>query len=326
MRRRDFITLLGGTAALWPLAAHAQSTQVRRAGALMNIAENDPDARVWATAFEQGLEKQGWKVGGNLQLDYRWANNDSLLKRYAQELIGLNPDVILAVSGSSASALQETSGTVPVVFMRTSDPVNRRLIASMEKPGGNFTGFVEFEPGIGVKWLELLKRIAPNVARVAVVQDPMRSTWKHVLAGIEKAAPWFSVEVTRVDARENAALERALENFAGADGGMIVTPNLFSALARERLVALAARHKLPAVYFSRFFVTEGGLISYAPDTIDQYQRAAGYIDRILKGEKPANMPVQAPEKFETVANLRTAQLLGLTIPAQVVASADHVIR
>jgi putative ABC transport system substrate-binding protein len=326
MRRRDFITLLGGTAALWPLAVHAQSTQIRRAGALMNIAENDPDARVWATAFEQGLEKQGWKVGGNLQLDYRWANNDSLLKRYAQELIGLNPDVILAVSGSSASALQETSGPVPVVFMRTSDPVNRRLIASMEKPGGNFTGFVEFEPGIGVKWLELLKRIAPNVARVAVVQDPMRSTWKHVLAGIEKAAPWFSVEVTRVDARENAALERALENFAGADGGMIVTPNLFSALARERLVALAARHKLPAVYFSRFFVTEGGLISYAPDTIDQYQRAAGYIDRILKGEKPANMPVQAPEKFETVANLRTAQLLGLTIPAQVVASADHVIR
>ena len=335
MRRRDFITLLGGTAALWPLAAHAQQStqvpsqvpnQVRRAGALMNIAENDPDARVWATAFEQGLEKQGWKPGHNLQLDYRWANNDSLLKRYAQELIGLNPDVILAVSGSSASALHEVTGTVPVVFVRTSDPVNRRLIASMEKPGGNFTGFVEFEPGIGVKWLELLKRVAPNVARVAVVQDPMRSTWKHVLAGIEKAAPGFNVQVSPVDARDSAELERFLAKFAGPDGGMIVTPNLFSALARERLVALAARHKLPAVYFSRFFVTEGGLISYAPDTIDQYQRAAGYIDRILKGEKPADMPVQAPEKFETVANLRTAQLLGLTIPAQLVASADHVIR
>jgi putative ABC transport system substrate-binding protein len=215
---------------------------------------------------------------------------------------------------------------VPVVFVRTSDPVNRRLIASMEKPGANFTGYVEFEPGIGVKWLEMLKQIAPNVTRVAVVQDPMRSTWKHVLTGIEKAAPWFNVQVTPVDARDSAELERSLASFAGPDGGLIVTPNLFSALARERLVALAARHKLPAVYFNRFFVTEGGLISYAPDAIDQYHRAAGSIDRILKGEKPADMPVQAPAKFEIVANLRTAQAIGLTIPAQLVAAADHVIR
>ncbi|MFY9686661.1 MAG: ABC transporter substrate-binding protein [Pseudolabrys sp.] len=328
MRRRDFITLLGGTAVLWPLAARAQpSTQIRRVGALMNIAENDPEARVWAAAFEQGLEKQGRKPGNTLQIDYRWANNDSLLKRSAQELVRLNPDVILAVSGSSASALHEATGTVPVVFMRTSDPVARRLIASMEKPGGNFTGYVEFEPGIGVKWLELLKQIAPNVTRVAVVQDPMRSTWRHVLTGIETAASSFNVQVTPVDARDSAQLERALATFAGtADGGLIVTPNLFSALARERLVALAARHKLPAVYFNRLFVTEGGLISYAPDTIDQYHRAAGTIDRILKGEKPADMPVQAPVKFEIVANLRAAQAIGLTIPAQLVAAADHVIR
>jgi len=221
MRRRDFITLLGGTAVLWPLVAPAQqSAQVRRAGALMNISENDPDARVWASAFGQGMEKLGWKSGDNLQIEYRWANNDSLLKRYAQELVGLNPDVILAASASSASALQEATSTVPVVFMRTSDPVNRRLIASMEKPAGNFTGYVEFEPGIGVKWLELLKQIAPNVTRVAVVQDPMRSTWKHVLTGIEKAAPSFNVQVTPVDARDSAALERVLTTFAGPDAGL----------------------------------------------------------------------------------------------------------
>ena len=222
--------------------------------------------------------------------------------------------------------MQEATGTVPVVFMGTSDPVSRRLIASMEKPGGNFTGYVEFEPGIGVKWLELLKQIAPNVTRVAVVQDPMRSTWRQVLSGIEKAAPSFNVQVTPVDARDSAELERFLATFAGPGGGMIVTPNQFSALARDRLVALAAQHKLPAVYFSRFFVTEGGLISYAPDTIDQYHRAAGTIGRVLKGEKPADMPVQAPAKFEIVANLRTAQMIGLTIPAQLVAAADHVIR
>lgn len=327
MRRRDFIALLGGTAALWPLAAHAQqSTRTRRVGALMNIAENDPQARVWASAFEQGMEKQGLNRGHNLQIAYRWANNDSLLKRFAQELVRLDPEVILAASASSASALQGATSTVPVVFMGTSDPVSRGLIASMEKPGGNFTGYVEFEPGIGVKWLELLKQIAPKVTRVAVVQDPMRSTWRYVLAGIEKAAPSFNVQVTPVDARDSAELERILATFAGPDAGLIVMPNQFSALSRERLVALAARHKMPAVYFNRFFVTEGGLISYAPDTIDQYRRAAGSIDRILRGEKPADMPVQAPAKFEIVANLRTAQMIGLTFPAQLVAAADHVIR
>jgi putative ABC transport system substrate-binding protein len=328
MRRRDFITLLGGTAVLWPLAARAQqSTRIRHVGALMNIAQSDPEARMWAEAFERGLGQLGWKPGDNLQIEYRWAHNDSLYKRYAQELVRLNPEVILAVSGSSASALQQATGTIPIVFIATSDPVNRRLIASMEKPGGNITGFVEFESGIGVKWLELLKQIAPNVKRVAVVQDPMRSTWTSMLIGIENAAASFNVQVTRIDARDSAELERSLAAFAGtADGGLIVTPNLFSAISAERLVALAARHKLPAVYFSRYFVTEGGLISYAPDRTDQYHRAAGYIDRILKGEKPADMPVQAPAKFELVANLRTAQQIGLTLPAQLVAAADHVIR
>jgi len=327
MKRREFITLLGGMAFV-PLAARAQqSTQVRHIGALMNIVENDPEAPIWAAAFEQGLEKQGWKTDHNLQIEYRWANNESLYRRFAQELAGLKPDVILAVSGSSASALQEATSTVPVVFIATSDPVARRLIASMEKPGGNFTGCVEFESNIGSKWLELLKQIAPNVSRVAVVQDPMRSTWRNVLIDIEQAAPSFNIEVSPVDARDGAELERSLAEFADSpNGGLIVTPNLFSALARDRIVTLAARHKLPAVYFNRFFVTDGGLISYAPDRIDQYHRAAGYIDRILKGEKPADMPVQTPTKFEIVANLRTAQMIGLTIPAQLVAAADHVIR
>ena len=332
MRRREFITLLGGAAvttiAGWPPAAHAQqSTQARRVGALMNIAATDPQAWVWAAAFEKGLEKQGWKPGTTLQIEYRWANNDSLYKRYAQELAALRPDVILAVSGSSASALQQATSTIPVVFLATSDPVARRLVASMEKPGGNFTGFVEFEPGIGVKWLELLKQVAPNVKRVAVVQDPMRSTWQRIVSGIEQAAPSLNMQAVLVDARDSEKLERSLAALAGnGDGGLIVTPNLFSALALDRLVALAARHKLPAVYYSRFFVTEGGLISYAPDMIDQYHRAAGIIDRILKGEKPADMPVQAPAKFEIVANLRAAKAIGLTIPVQLVAAADHVIR
>ena len=228
MRRREVITLLGGTVVLWPLAAHAQQpTRIPHVGALMNIAENDPQSRVWAAAFERGLEDRGWKPGNTLRIAYRWANNDSLYKRYAQELAKLGPDVILAVGGSSASALQEVTGTVPIVFMGTSDPVNRRLVASMEKPGGNITGFVEFESGIGAKWLELLKQIAPHVTRVAVVQDPMRSTWTSLRIGIEKAAPSFNMEVFLVDARDSAELERALATFAASPGGgLVVTPNL----------------------------------------------------------------------------------------------------
>ena len=242
-------------------------------------------------------------------------------------MIALAPDVVLAVSGSSATALQEVTRTVPIVFMGTSDPVNRRLIASMEQPGGNITGFIEFESSIGAKWLELLKQIAPSVTRVAVVRDPTRFAWRGLLTAIEKAAPSFSVEVNPVDARDVTEMERIITTFAGgSNGGLIVTPSAFSAIFREQIIALAARHKLPAIYFSRFFVTDGGLISYAPDPIDQYSRAAGYVDRILKGEKPADMPVQAPTKFELVINNSTAQGIDLTIPAGVLAVADQVIK
>ena len=328
MKRRDFVKFLGATAAGWTFAASAQQiTRMRRIGALMNIAEDDPQSITWASAFRRGLEEQGWTLDVDLHIEYRWANNENLYRRFAQELIALAPDVVLAVSGSSASALQEVTRTIPIVFMGTSDPVNRRLIASMEQPGGNITGFIEFESSIGGKWLELLKQIAPSVTRVAVVRDPTRLAWRGLLTAIEKAAPSFGLEVNPVDARDVTEMERIITTFAGgSNGGLIVTPSAFSAIFRERIIALAARHKLPAIYYSRFFVTDGGLISYAPDTIDQYSRAAGYIDRILKGEKPADMPVQAPTKFDLVINLNTAQRIDLTVPAGVLAAADQVIK
>jgi ABC-type uncharacterized transport system substrate-binding protein len=328
MKRREFIKLLGGTAAGWPLAAQAQqAVRMQRIGVLMNFYEGDPQSTIGSSAFEHGLEERGWKPGGDLQIDYRWGPNGILVRRFARELVALSPDVILAVGASSAAALQEVTRTIPTVFIKNSDPVNRGLIASMEKPGSNFTGFVEFEPSIGEKWVELLKQIAPNVTRVAVIQDPVRYAWRNLSAAIEKAAPSSNVKLTEIDARDGATMERIITAFAGSpNGGLIVTPSTFSVIIREQIIALAARHKLPAIYFSHFFVTEGGLISYAPDTIDPYRRAAGYVDRILKGEKPAEMPVQAPAKYELVINLRAAKALGLTVPPSLLTRADNVIK
>jgi len=328
MRRREFITLLGGTAATWPLAARAQQpVRVRRIGALMSIAESDSQSTVWSSAFERGLTYHGWKPGSDLKIEYRWANDENLYRRFARELLAANPEVVLAVSGSSASALQEVTSTVPVVFMATSDPVNRRLIATMEKPGGNFTGFIEFEPSIGAKWLELLRKIAPNVTRVAVLRDPTRFSWRSLVTAIEKAAPSLSVDVTAIDARDAMQMERAITEFAGnANSGLIVTPSAYSAIFRERIIALAAKLKLPAIYYSPFFAADGGLCAYSPDMIDQYRRAADYVDRILKGEKPGDMPVQGPSKFEFVINLRTARLMDLAVPAGVLEVADRVIK
>jgi len=328
MRRREFITLLGGTAATWPLAARAQQAlRVRRIGALMSIAESDSQSTVWSSAFERGLTDHGWKPGNDLKIEYRWANDENLYRRFARELLAANPEVVLAVSGSSASALQEVTSTVPVVFMATSDPVNRRLIATMEKPGGNFTGFIEFEPSIGAKWLELLRKIAPNVTRVAVLRDPTRFSWRSLVTAIEKAAPSLSVDVTAIDARDAMQMERSITEFAGnANSGLIVTPSAYSAIFRERIIALAAKLKLPAIYYSPFFAADGGLCAYSPDMIDQYRRAADYVDRILKGEKPGDMPVQGPSKFEFVINLRTARLMDLAVPAGVLEVADRVIK
>ena len=328
MRRREFITLLGGAAAGWPLAAAAQQAkQKRRIGVLMSFTENDPESTIGVSAFEYGLKKQGWTPGRNVQIEYRWANTLAHYRIFARQLVALDPDVILAVGGSSASALQEVTRIIPIVFMEISDPFFRRLIASMEKPGGNFTGLIEFEPSIGKKWLELLKQSAPNVTRVAIIQNPVVAAWRKLLNTIEKAASSFNVEVSPVDVRDALAMERTIANFASSpNGGLIVTPSAFAVIIRERIIALATQHKLPAIYFSPFFVNNGGLISYAPDTSDQYRRAAGYVDRILKGEKPADMPVQAPTKFDLVVNLKAAQLIGLTIPADVLTVADHVIK
>ena len=327
MRRRDFVKLFAGSAAAWPLVAQAQQPdRMRRIGVLMSTAETDMQTTDGVSAFVRGLVERGWTLGGKMQIEYRWAaGNANLYRRFALELVAFAPDVILVVGGSGVSALQQVTHTIPIVFVRTSDPVKRGLIASMERPGGNTTGFTEFEISMGGKWLELLKQIAPSVSRVAVVRDPVQGIGH--LTAIETAAPSFSLEVTPVDARGAIEMEQTITTFArGSNGGLIVTPSAFSAVFRDLIITLANRHKLPAVYFNQFFVTGGGLISYGPDIIDQYRRAAGYVDRILKGEKPADMPVQAPTKFEIVINLRTATALGLTIPAGVLSIADEVIK
>ena len=326
MRRRDFVKLFAGSAAAWPLVAQAQQPdRMRRIGVLMSTAETDMQTTEGVSAFVRGLVERGWPLGGKMQIEYRWAaGNANLYRRFALELVEFAPDVIVVVGGSGVSALQQVTRTIPIVFVRTSNPVTRGLIASMERPGGNTTGFLEFEFSMGGKWLELLKQIAPSVSRVAVVRDPAQGMG--YLTAIETAAPSFSVEVTPVDARGAVEMEQTITTFArGSNGGLIVTPSAFSAVFRDLIITLTDRNKLPAVYFNRFFVTGGGLISYGPDIIDQCRRAAGYVDRILKGEKPADMPVQAPTKFEIVINLKTAKTLVLTVPPSLLARADQVI-
>jgi ABC-type uncharacterized transport system substrate-binding protein len=328
MKRRDFIALLGGTVVGWPLTVCAeQAMGVRRIGALFDFLAYDPQSTIGSTAFEDGLKKRGWTVGGNLRIVYRYANYEMLLRKSAHELVSLNPDVILAVGGPSATALQEVTSTLPIVFINTNDPITHGFIKSMEHPGGNFTGLIEFEPSIGVEWLRLLNQIAPSVKRVAVIQDPALVGWRPLLNAIENAAPSFSMKVSRVDVRDGLKMERFVSTFASnPNGGLIVTPTTFSVIIRERIIALAASNKLPAIYFNQLFAAEGGLVSYSPDTVDQYRRAAGYVDRILKGEKPTDMAVRGPRKFELVVNLKAAQVIGLTIPASVLAVADRVIK
>ena len=330
--RREFITLLGGTAAapvmLWPLAARAQQAErMRRIGMLVNLAENDPEAQVRIAAFIQGLQHLGWTDGRNVRIDYRWGAGDAdRIRRYAAELVAFGPDVILASTSVSVGALQRETRTVPIVFVQGIDPVSGGFVASLARPGGNITGFTVFEYGISAKWLELLKEIAPRVAQAAVVRDPAVAAQIGLLGGILSVAPSFGVELRPVDVRDGGEIERAITAFAQAqNGGLIVLAGSLSLLHRDLIIGLAARHRLPAVYSDRVFVVAGGLISYGPDRVDQYRRAAGYIDRILKGEKPADLPVQAPVKYELVINLKTAKALGLDVPATVLARADEVI-
>jgi len=327
-RRKFLATLLGGAAAAWPLAARAQQPErMRRIGALMNLTADDPEASARVTALAQGLQQLGWTVGRNLQIDYRWGAGDADRgRRYAAELVALVPDVILAGGGSVVRPLLQVARNVPIVFVNAVDPVGAGFVDSLAQPGGHVTGFTLFEYGISAKWLELLKEIAPRVTRAAVIRSAAASGGNAQFAVIQAAAPSFGVEVRPVGVHDAPEIERAVTAFArSSNGGLIVTAIPPVAVHRELIVALAARHRLPAVYPYRYYATSGGLICYGPDTTDPFRRAADYIDRILKGEKPADLPVQAPTKYELVINLKTARALGIEVPPTLLARADEVI-
>jgi putative ABC transport system substrate-binding protein len=327
MRRRELITLLGGAAA-WPLAARAQQAgRIRRIGALLSYAADDPETLARVGAFLQGLQQLGWTDGRNVRIDYRMtAGNPAGSRKYAEELVALAPDVILASGGSTVGPLLEATRTVPIVFVTVVDPVGAGFVASLARPGRNATGFTNQEYGTSAKWLELLKQIAPRVTRVAVMRDPSLTSGTAMLAAIQAVAPSFGVELSPIDVREAGEIERAVAAFAsGSNDGLIVVGNPAATAHRELIMTLAAKHRLPAVYPFRYYITGGGLMSYGPDGIDQYRRAAGYVDRILKGEKPADLAVQAPTKYELVINLKTAKALGLTVPPSLIAIADEVV-
>ena len=332
MRRRDFITLVGGAAAasssLWPLAAHAQQAErMRRIGVLMNLAADDPESQARLTAFAQGLQQLGWTDGRNVRIDTRWGENDvERNRRYATELLAFAPDVILASGTLAVAALRRVTRTSPVVFAGVSDPVGAGFVDTLARPGGNVTGFMIFEYSLSGKWLELLKEIAPRLMRVAVLRDSANPAGIAQFGAIQAVAQSLGVELRPVDTRDAGEIERSIASFArAANGGLIVTPSASVSAHHDLIVMLAARHKLPAVYSSRPMVIGGGLICYGPDIADQYRQAAGYVDRILKGAKPADLPVQAPTKYETVINLKTAKALGLDVPATVLARANEVI-
>ena len=327
MRRRAFIAALGGAAA-WPLVARAQQPErVRRIGVLMTLAATDAESQARLAAFWQGLQEYGWTVGHNIQPDICYAaGNANDIRKCAAELVALAPDVILVSGGTAVGPLLQVTRTVSVVFTQTADPVGSGLVASLARPGGNATGFTGFEYGMGAKWLELLKEVAPRVARAAVLRDPASPQGLGQLGAIQTAAPSMGIDVSPVNVRDADEIERDITAFVrGSNGGLIVLGSAFGIDHRTLIIALAARYKLPAIYPFRFFVTDGGLMSYGHDPIDPHRRAAAYVDRILKGEKPADMPVQAPTKYELIINLKTAKTLGLDVPQSLLARADEVI-
>ena len=328
MKRRELIALLGGAAITSSLTARAQqSDRVRRIGIILPAAADDPEYQLRLAAFHQALAQLGWTDGRNVRIDIRWGAGDAaLIRRYAAELLALAPDVIFATGGSTLEPLQPTMHSVPIVFVNVPDPVGAGHVASLARPGGNVTGFTPYEYGMTAKWLELLKQIAPRVTRAAVLRDRGSADGIGQFAAMQGVAPSFGVALNPVDVRDAGEIERAITTFVRApDSGLVVTASGLAIRHRNLIVTLAARHKLPVVYPFRFFVVGGGLISYGPDTIDPYRRAAGYVDRILRGEKPADLPVQAPTKYELVLNLKAAKALGLEVPATVLARADEVI-
>jgi putative ABC transport system substrate-binding protein len=327
MRRRHFISVIGGAAAAWPFAAFAQqSARVRRIGVLMNFAAADPEGQARLTAFLQGLQQLGWIDRRNMQIDVHWAGNHvDDIRKHAAELVKLAPDIILASAGVTLEALQQATRTIPIVFASVIDPVGAGYVASLARPGGNATGFVAFEYSVSTKWLELLKEIAPSVTRAAILWDPGVPVGIGQLNAIRAAAPSVGLELSPVDVRASE-LEQVIGEFAqSSNGGLIVTGSPSAAARRALIISLADRYRLPAVYVQSYYVNSGGLISYAPSTTEPYRRAASYVDRILKGEKPADLPVQAPTKYELAINLKTAKALGLDVPLSLQQRADEVI-
>jgi putative tryptophan/tyrosine transport system substrate-binding protein len=328
MKRRTFITLLGAVAAAWPLATRAQQgEQMRRIGVLMSFAADHPESQPRLAAFQQGLQQWGWIDGRNVRIDHYWGGADAnRIRKYAAELVALAPDVILANGSVVVAPLLQTTRAVPIVFVYVPDPVGAGFVDSLARPGGNATGFIQSEYGMSAKWLELLKEIAPGMTRAAVIRDPAITAGIGQFGAIQAVAPSVGVEVTPVNVRDAGDIERAVTAFArSSNGGLIVTGSALAQVHGDLIITLAARHKLPAVYFERFFITRGGLISYGPNFVDQFRRAASYVDRILKGEKPADLPVQAPTKYELAINVKTAKALGIEVPTTLLARADEVI-
>ena len=327
MRRRDFITIVGG-AAVWPLAGRAQQPErVRRIGILLNAAADDAEFQAWVGAFLQALALLGWTIGRNVRIDTRWATANAVeIRKHAAELAALAPDVILAHGASTVGPLLQATRTVPIVSPVVGDPVGAGFVDSLARPGGNVTGFMSTEYSMAAKWLELLKETAPSVTRMAILRDASQGSGTSQFAAIATVAPALNVNVNPINMGDADQITQSIESFARApNGGLIITAGGASLRHRDLIVKLAARYKLPTVYYERIFVTAGGLISYGPDFVEQYRRAAGYVDRILKGEKPADLPVQMPTKYELVINRKTAQALGLTIPSSLLARADEVI-
>jgi putative ABC transport system substrate-binding protein len=328
LSRREFILLLGGAAAAWPLNARAQpGERMRRIAVVMPFPADNPEVKARMAAFGEGLRQAGWNVGHNIEIAYHWEIADAQRSRsIARELVVLGPDVILATATPAVAALKEVTRTLPIVFVMVADPVSAGLVESLSRPGGNITGFTNFEYGMAAKWLELLKEIAPGVTRVGIIRDPTVTAGIGQFAAIQSIAPTFGVSVSPLGGGDAAAIERTVSEFSrGPNGGLISVAAPLTATHRHRIIALAAQHRLPGIYPFRFFAADGGLISYGPDSVDPYRRAAAYVDRILKGERPADLPVQAPVKYETVINLRTAKALGLEFPPTVLARADEVI-
>src|SRR5262245_2968012 len=327
-KRREIITLVGGATAAWPLAARAQQGErMRHIGVLLPAAADDTEYQARVGAFLQALALLGWTIGRNVQIDTRWATaNPDDIRRHAAELAALAPDVILTTGSATVGPFLQATRSVPIVFARVTDPVGAGFVDSLARPGGNVTGFISFEYGMGAKWLELLKQIMPEVRRVAVMRDPAITAGIGQFGAIQSVAPSFGVELSPVNVRDAGDIERAIAAFASnSNGGLIVTGSALAVVHRDLIIALAARHKLPAVYSGRLYAASGGLISYGPDRLDQYRQAAGYVDRSLKGAKPADLPVQAPTRYELVINLKTAKALGLDVSPTLLARADEVI-